>query len=179
MTHAKCKKKRSLDKAISVWKYEGVIRQAILKLKYNFAFDIAGELANMVATSLKENFTILPRDAVLVPIPLHKKRENWRGFNQSKELGKLIAAKLGWQFAPDLLIRKEQSLPQVQLTEGERKKNIKDAFTLNSSFKSEVTSHKSLVIFDDVWTTGSTLREAGKVLKRGGFVEVNGLTIAR
>src|SRR5260221_6689885 len=70
-------------KTCSIFRYEGVIRKAIIKIKYNFAYDVASELANICV----ENCKFLPAQAgkiencILVPIPLHKRREYWRGFN--------------------------------------------------------------------------------------------------
>ena len=99
-------------------------------------------------------------------------------------MGKLIAANMGWKYAPDILVRKRHGVPQTELTGKERKSKIKGIFEFND-FYSQLTTHlpaqagsSRLVLFDDVWTTGSTLKEAAKVLKRRGAGEVWGLTIA-
>lgn len=175
ITHFVCKKQSGLSGLVSLWKYDGAIRKAILALKYKFAFDIARELAEISAQKLKE-FPYLPKKAILVPVPLHTKRENWRGFNQSEEIGKLIAKDKKWQFIPDLLIRKKLTIPQTELRGEERTKNIKEVFSLNPNQQSP---NASVILFDDVWTTGSTLKEACRVLKRSGTKTVWGLTIAR
>ena len=188
-THVRCKKPLSIDFAHSPWRYEGVIRGAILKLKYSFASDVADELSEAFCQKLKADVFILPKDVVICPIPLHRLRQNWRGFNQSQELAKAVAKQLAWEYYPDLLIRKKFSKPQVELRGKQRKENVLGAFALSSSFKSPVMGssrsenpsgrrHKSFVIFDDVLTTGSTIREAAKVLKRAGARTVWGLTIA-
>lgn len=78
-THFKCKKARTIDFAYSPWDYSGVIRKAILKLKYNFAYKIAEELADKFVEKIKRDVPILPKEAVLIPIPLYRLRENWRG----------------------------------------------------------------------------------------------------
>jgi competence protein ComFC len=179
MTHIKCLKKQSLNGAVSLWNYEGVVRRAIIGLKYKYAFKIAEELSGWTGQILKQKFTTFSDSCVLVPIPLHRRRENWRGFNQATELGKLIAREMGWKFIPDVLIRKKQTQPQTILKERQRQKNLLGVFAFNSFHKSLVTNNHSLIVFDDVWTTGATLREAGKVLKRNGAKSVWGLTIAR
>ncbi|MBI3443125.1 ComF family protein [Candidatus Woesebacteria bacterium] len=172
-------KPSSLDRLISVWNYDGVIRKAIIALKYKFASDVAKELADQVNLILK---TKNLKNVVLVPIPLHESRKRWRGFNQSEEIGKLIAVSMDWEFAPNLLKRVFSTKPQVGLKEKERVENVKDVFVLNSSYIIHPTSY---IIFDDVWTTGSTLQEAAKVLKtclrrqETGAKEVWGLTVAR
>ena len=201
-THAKCRKKRSIDFAYSFWDYSGVVRRAILKLKYNFAYKIAEELAEKFVDKIRRDTPILPKEATLVPIPLYKLRENWRGFNQAEELGKIVAGKMGWRYEANLLIRRKKTTPQVELKGKERLTNLVDAFSLNwttlssptrleiyidsrlrgndkkESFQSPIINNRPIVLFDDVLTTGSTLKEACKVLKRKGVRNVWGLTIA-
>jgi ComF family protein len=174
MTHSGCKTPLGLDGLISVWRYEGVIRKAILTLKYRFGFDIAKELSLLSAKNLNNIYHL--SNSTLVPIPLHKSRERWRGFNQSEKLGKIIASELGLQFISDLLIKKVPTKSQTELKKGDRAQNVQGVFALNPNFL--LPSAKCLVLFDDVWTTGSTMKEACKVLKRAGIKNVWGLTIA-
>ena len=176
MTHVKCKRKRSLDGAVSVWLYEGIVRKAITKLKYRFAYEIASELAKITACHLKQNFTALPKDVILTPIPLHILRKNWRGFNQSEKIGELLAANMGWRFVPNILIRTKQTKPQTNLSEKARKNNLLGVFSLNPNCQLQATNY---IIFDDVTTTGTTLKEAAKVFKRGKVKKIWGLTVAR
>jgi len=177
MTHSGCKKPLGLDGLTSPWEYDGVIRKAILALKYKYATDVVDELIGYLVTSLKDK--LVPNAQCLVPVPLHWYRENFRGFNQSEEIGKLVAKEMGWKFISDLLTRKKSATPQTELKGEERTKNIQGVFSLNPRYQPSVINHWPLVIFDDVYTTGSTLKEACKVLKRGGAKSVWGLTIAR
>lgn len=182
MTHFKCKRKYGLDGLVSVWEYDGVIRKAIVTLKYKFAFKIASELADNAVNELKSGKFILLKNPVLIPIPLYWYRENWRGFNQVEEIGKLVASKMGWKFIPDLLIRKVGTKSQTELGKKDRLSNVRGVFILNPNYLSRNSSsliHNSVIIFDDVWTTGSTLKEAAKVLKRSGFKDVWGLTLTK
>jgi ComF family protein len=176
-THTKCKKKYGLDGLISIWDYDGIIKKAILALKYKYATEVGRELTNCLIKSLKnlDSRFYIPDSGVLVPIPLYWHRENVRGFNQSTEIGKLIAQNMGWKFIPDLLIKNKSTTPQAGLSVEERKQNLKGVFSLNSKFQIP----NSVVLFDDVFTTGSTLKEAAKVLKRHGVEKVWGLTIGR
>ena len=87
----------------------------------------------------------------------------------------MVAIAMNWTFLPDLLIKKQSTLSQVELKGDERRQNLKGAFTLNL----KVQIPDSVLLFDDVFTTGSTIRESGKVLKRAGVKKVWGLTIAR
>jgi ComF family protein len=177
ITHKHCLPRYGLNGLISLWNYEEIIRRAIISLKYKFASEIAQELARTSSQKLKA-IRYYPK-ATLVPVPLFWFRKNWRGFNQSEEIGKVIVQEMGWKFAPNLLIREKITVPQAGLTAQKRLRNIQGVFSLNPACQSLALSHWPLILFDDVWTTGSTLKEAAKVLKHGGVEKVWGLTIAR
>ena len=176
MTHSKCDRKYGLDGLISLWDYKGVIRNAIVTLKYKYATELVNELAEACLERLRTDGRIL--NTTLVPVPLYWYRKNYRGFNQSELVAKVIAKKMGWNFVADLLIRKKQSVPQAELKGADRRENIKGVFALNPNYLSFRICN-SVIILDDVWTTGSTIKEAAKVLKRAGAKNVWGLTIAR
>lgn len=178
-THDKCRTDNCLDGLISVWKYEGVIRKAILALKFKFATEVAGELTSYIITELQSKSYILPNASCLVPVPLYWYRENYRGFNQSYLLGKAVSKELVWEFIPDLVIKSKSVRPQVGLKGKERRTNLRNVFEINSSRRSTLAFHRSLILFDDVYTTGSTLKEAARVLKQNGAERVWGLTVAR
>jgi ComF family protein len=177
LTHVGCRKKLCLDGLFSIWEYEGVIRKAILALKYKYATEIASLLNKLVVGRLKtpDSRYLIPDSAMLVPIPLHWHRQNVRGFNQSVEIGKSISEAMNWKFMPDLLIKKQSTISQTEISGDERCQNLKGVFVLDSRFQIP----DSIILFDDVFTTGSTLKEATKVLKRAGVEKVWGLTIAR
>jgi len=182
LTHQFCHRRFGLDGLTSIFAYKGVVSNAIKKLKYKFVRDLAKELVELFLSFCGENkiFSDFCRlsDVVLVPVPLHPKRLRWRGFNQSELLGELIAKNLGMKLVSDLLIRIKNTKPQVELDKAQRQTNIHGAFKKNPN--SQFVIRNSLIlIFDDVWTTGATLKEAGKVLKRNGAKKVWGLTIAR
>lgn len=173
-THIKCARKLGLDGLTAVWEYEGVARKAILSLKYKYSTEVGRELTNLFIQELLTRRNPI-NVGVLVPVPLYWYRENTRGFNQSIEVGKVVSAQMGWKFTPDLLVRKKSTIPQVELSGEKRRQNLKGVFALDSRFPLP----DSAIVFDDVFTTGSTLREAAKVLKRVGVKKVWGLTIAR
>lgn len=180
--HAKCQTRYSLDGLTSIFPYQGLIKKAVTKLKYKFITDLAQELmATMIHIIVVEkDFAFLGRlkPGILVPVPLHPRRERQRGFNQAELLGRPLAKELGWQVQTDLLKRHQYTKPQVRLQGKARRQNIKGAFQVNQNFRSMAFCSK-LIVFDDVWTTGSTLRECGSVLKRAGAKKVWGLTLAR
>ncbi|MFZ3301496.1 MAG: ComF family protein [Microgenomates group bacterium] len=158
----------------AVFKYRGVIRKVIVSLKYKFAYDVCDELIEACVNRLKSSKL---RNVILVPIPLFWQRENFRGFNQAEILGQKLAEKMRWKFITDLLIRNKNTHPQVGLKGLERHQNLSDAFSVNPDCV--LGTKYSVLIFDDVYTTGSTIKEAKKVLEMAGFKNIYSLTIAR
>lgn len=180
-THHSCQKTLNLDGLTSVFAYKGLVKKAIVQLKYRFVFDLASDLVELFLSfsGERDGFRQVCRknDLCLVPVPLHPRRKRWRGFNQSELLGKIIAKNLGIGFAPDILIRVKNTTPQMQLGEKERRVNIQGAFRLSPNIL--VSQYPNVLLFDDVWTTGATLKETAKILKQGGVTTVWGLTLAR
>jgi ComF family protein len=197
-THPRCKTRYSLDGLISFFVYDGPVKQAIKDLKYRFVTDLADELISFIDWRAEVGTKILcgtknipfrswqnfvpsrtPNfsNYIITPVPLHPSRLRWRGFNQSEMLGGLIADKLKINFVPNLLVRKKSSRPQVELRGKARKENIVNAFSVTPNIP--ISQYPDVVLFDDVWTTGATLRTCGAVLKKAGAKWVWGLTLAR
>ena len=137
-------------------------------MKYRFAYDVISEFVEHLASFKFQN-------AILVPIPLHKQRQNWRGFNQSSLLAKEISKKFNLTCVESALIRIENTTPQAHLGKEERLQNIRGKFAVKEPFS---LINKQIVLIDDVWTTGSTMKECAKVLKKAGAKEVWGWTLA-
>lgn len=183
-THIRCVQKDLPDGLTAIWAYEGAPRKLITKLKYKFVREIAVTLASSAAGFLKN----MPRNRpetpkwsdgklAIVPIPLYWARKNWRGFNHTEEIAKILAGLTGWKVAP-ILKRTKPTKPQVGLKGKERIKNIQGIFAINSSYILDSNPY-ALILFDDVWTTGATMREACRVLKLSGVKKVWCLTLAR
>jgi ComF family protein len=148
--------------------------------------DLAEELIGLadfsdliVLTKPCNSSLIIRNSFMLIPVPLHPRRKRQRGFNQAEILGEMIADKFKWQCRADILKRTKHTKPQVELTGEERQKNIKGAFEINQEISSELRLAPQVILFDDVWTTGSTLKECGRVLKKSGARQVWGITLAR
>lgn len=183
VVHSVCKRKFGLDGLWSLGIYEGSLRTAIQKLKYKWVSEIAKELIDITIEYWAKNSPILldkikkdqGKSWIITAVPLHPYRQRWRGFNQSELLAKLLAQKLGLRYE-NTLKRVRNTTSQMKLLSHERKQNIKNAFTLTHN-SSPITHN--LLLIDDVWTTGSTLKECCYVLKRGGVKMLWALTIAR
>lgn len=177
-THPKCTKPQSLNGLIALWPYKGVVRKAISSLKYKFVKEISGELSLLILQRVKNRFLFERKKCILTTVPLFWIRKNIRGYNQVDGVAKVLAEQFNYIFYADLLIRKKLKDPQAKLSKKKRVENIRGVFKLNPEYKS-ITKEACITIVDDVYTTGSTLREAGKVLKRNGAKEVWGLVIAK
>lgn len=146
--------------------YNDVSSRAVKKLKYNGAKYEAKYLAG--AIDIPEDWHI---DAV-VPVPLYYRREWKRGFNQSLLIAKALCAGKGLKLDPSLLIRSKDTKQQARLTEAGRKRNLKSAFIADDNCRGI-----DILLIDDVRTTGATLSECAKELKRKGANEVYAATV--
>lgn len=148
--------------------YEGKLREAILLYKYGAIEYLARPLARF-ASSL--NGEIWDVDCI-VPVPAHRKRIRERGFDHTLELAKELGRIKGIS-VKRVLKRTRYTPPQAGLSRTDRLKNPRGSFSIREKFPC-----KKVLLLDDVWTTGSTIREASSVLKNAGYT-VLALTIAR
>ena len=160
-------------KAIAVGVYEGTLSEAIHILKYQKKQAMAKHLNAMITDVLFQGFA---DSDIVIPVPLHKKRLNERGFNQSLLISHHISKRFSIPLCMEGLQRTRWTRPQIELTRDERLKNVKGAFAAGAGFKPE---GKKIILVDDVYTTGATVNECAKVLKKGGAKEVVVFTIAR
>lgn len=183
VVHPVCKRKFGLDGLWSLGVYQDPLRKAIQKLKYKWVEELALILVGITLDYWAKYNPILvteiKRDGgknwLVVPVPLHWQRQNWRGFNQAALLAQSLASKIGLKYQESLK-RIKKTKPQVGKLSAERRQNIKGAFILDSRFQ---TQDSNILLLDDVWTTGSTLKECCYILKRGGAKKVWALTLAR
>lgn len=171
-THPVCAGKYTLDGLVVVFRYRGPIKSAIQKVKYKWAYQLIKPLLNILISSLWR-FEV-GQERVLTPIPLHPRRQKWRGFNQAELLAKIIARTFGLTFE-NLLVRKTETQTQVGLTKEARRKNVRGAFILKSGAK---VWGRDFLLVDDVYTSGATMKEAARVLKKAGAKSVWAMAIA-
>jgi ComF family protein len=148
--------------------YDGALSEAIHRMK----FYGLRRLANPLGELLLE--LELPRCDGIVPVPLSKKGLWKREFNQSLLLARVISKRLDIPLCMDMLSKKRETPPQIGLDAKERMKNLKGAFEAKGNIKG-----LTLILFDDVMTTGATVRECSKTLIKAGAKEVIVLVLAR
>lgn len=151
----------SLQEAIHHWKYEG---------KTNLTPFFAEWMAEGVERYWEPDFFDL-----LIPVPLYPQRLRERGFNQALLLVKELSWRTGIPYRKTILQKKKPTVPQVNLSGVEREKGLRGAFHV---IEKEELVGKSILLVDDVYTTGATVNECSKVLSRGGAKRVDVLTLA-
>lgn len=174
LTHPKCRNRYSLDGVFCLFGYDFPLTKTLHQLKYRFSSSLVNDLEKLVKESnvdLPTNFT----KKTLIPVPLAKSRENWRGFNQAELLARVISRTFELKLEENFMIRTKFAKPQMKLKLVERKENVKGVFEVIDETK---VKGAKIILFDDVWTTGTTLREAGKVLKQKGATEVYAMVFA-
>jgi ComF family protein len=177
------------DMLRSPYAFEGALRHAVHRFKYQGKIALAAPLAALLDEFLKTQnhpSANIPRErlALLVPVPLHSWRRYRRGYNQSGLLARELGRRLDVPVA-DALRRVRHTAPQVELSARDRAANVRGAFAINAGFDAAplhgdaVQSPGAVLLIDDVCTTGATLRECTRVLKQAGAPEVYALTLAR
>lgn len=171
-----CKKKLGIELSgiIISARYEvGPTKEMIHHLKYSGFTSIADMLAELMVQRIRrEN---IPKDILLIPVPLYKSRQSERGFNQSELLVKYISKKTNIPYKNEL-IRRRHTVSQVSLSGAERRENLEGAFTWMNE---KSIKGKNILLVDDVTTTYSTLNECAKELKSAGAKKIYGLVVVR
>jgi len=181
VTHPKCRNRYALDGLTSIYVYRNAIQHAIKHIKYRRVRAAVPRLMDLFCEHIASDRILAKRIdsmAVMVPIPLHWRRQRDRTFNQVALCASHCAQYFDLSLRDDILVRTVHRDPQVRFHKRERVKNAKGIFAVSRKNKEYMTG-KNIILFDDVWTTGATMREAGNVLKRAGAKSVWAMTIAR
>ncbi|MCD6413840.1 MAG: ComF family protein [Elusimicrobia bacterium] len=153
-------------------KYDGILRELIIKFKFRNSKTLANFFGNIMAENfVKFHKTFMPD--LIVAVPLHKKKKDARGFNQSELLAKRISKILRIPVAGGIIKRVKNTQPQKNLPKAERNENIKGAF------KSKKLNGEKILIVDDVHTTGATISECVRTLKENGAGKIAAIVIAK
>jgi ComF family protein len=151
------------------------LRTAIHQFKYEDLRCLASPLGKLMAEGWSKLASSSIKPDVIVPIPLHPKRQRQRGYNQATLLALELAARLQRPVVEDALIRTKATAPQIDLNIQERWANVRDAFQCQTSS----LSGKQVLLIDDVYTTGATLESAAVALHRTGARSIWAYTLAR
>ena len=180
--HTNCSARYGLDGLVSIWNYEGVTKKLVNNIKYKRVFHAIPEFTKRgIEVMVKDTprFQLFlsfffSKETKIVYVPIYRKKERLRGFNQAALIAKILGEIIDKEISP-LLVKTKNTLAQANLDKEERMENVRDVF--NSS-AIDADSY-NIIIVDDVWTTGATMRECCKVLKKAGAKKVWGFTLAR
>ena len=159
----------------AVMLYDGTARRLVSLLKYGDRLDLVPALSSWMKIAGRE---LLCNADLVIPVPLHPSRLRMRRFNQSAELARHIAKNANIAYRPDVLVRRKPTRQQVGLTEAERKRNVAGAFAVDHMNR-YLVENRSVLLIDDVYTTGATTKAATRALRRAGAASVDVLVFAK
>ena len=163
------------DRCRAVAVFDDVARRLVHGLKYRDRLDLARWMAEWMARAGAE---VIADTDVVVPVPLHRRRLWWRRYNQSALLARSVAERIRRPLAAGALVRVRATAQQVGLSADERDRNVRGAFRVPAERKPDVAGKRVLLV-DDVYTTGATVRAATRALLRSGASAVDVLVFAR
>ena len=167
---------RSYTDEMYIFKYKDLIRESFLKYKFGEQNYKYKAFANFIIKD-KKICGFLKKYDIIIPVPISKKRKTQRGYNQSELIIKECARlDKNITVCKDVLYKIKDTKPQSTLDKEQRKINIQGAYKVQNS---NIINNKKVLLFDDIYTTGSTLEECAKVLKKSGAYEVSVLTFAK
>ena len=165
------------EKASAYGSYDGELRELIHLLKYEQVVPAAVVLGGMLARAIAK--LEIPRPVLVIPVPLHSSKRRQRRFNQAELIARAAlkqSAMPGAELATNLLVRQRATVSQIGLTRPQRAENIRGAFRVKDP---EKIAERTILLVDDVLTTGTTASECARVLRKAGAEKVWVATVAR
>lgn len=163
----------SFTQGKALWVYKGCVKESVYRLKYSnrreYGKSYAQELARQYGRWIRQKGV-----QAIIPIPLHKKRQRQRGYNQAEIIARELGRLLELPVCAGLLVRCADTRPQKELDDRERKANLKKAFRVNG----DTEGLERVLLVDDIYTTGSTMDGAAEVLKRAGVPEIYVISVS-
>ena len=167
-------------KATAYGSYDGGLRELIHLLKYERVRPAANVLGRMLAEAIADLRPLFGGVPMVVPVPLHTRKLRQRGFNQSALIAqaavKLMRAESRLEVSSGVLERRRETQSQIGLSRHQRRENMRGAFSVA---RPEVIAGREILLVDDVFTTGTTVSECARVLRRAGAAKVFVATVAR
>ena len=162
-------------KHIYFFMYEGNIRRLILNYKFNEKPYLYKTFVNFLIKKEKI-FEIIKSYDIILPVPISKKRYKQRGYNQTELITRKISKLTQLQLVEKCLYKQKNNVPQSTLNKENRIHNVKDAYKIKNS---RIIKNKKIILFDDIYTTGSTANECSKILKKSEAKEIIVMTLAK
>lgn len=168
-------KRMYFTESMHIFRYEDIIREKIISYKFNNKAYLYKTFSKIILKN-KKICGFFKNYDIIIPVPIHKKRKLERGYNQTELIAKVIANQTHLKLEKNVLVKQKNIVSQSSLNKNERKQNVKNAFIVNNIQK---IANKKILLFDDIYTTGSTANECSKILKKAGAKQIGVLTVAK
>lgn len=155
---------------------DGLIGKIIHALKYEYAEEVKGVISQVVERSIREHIDLFPSDSFTIAVPLHTMRFVERGFNQADIIAQSVNRALGVPGIEHALVRHRDTPHQATLARVDRLQNVADAFSVRNPSR---VRGCTIILVDDVYTTGATMQACATALLRAGARSVSAYTLAR
>ncbi len=171
------------ERAVAYGSYEGELRDLIHLLKFQQVRPAAAILGRVLAEAIANLEPVMPVGKIaVVPVPLYKRKQAQRGFNQAEMIAREALKGLSrperFELRTGILLRRRETASQIGLTSHQRRENMRGAFAVNDAMRSDIVK-RDILLIDDVVTTGTTVSECARVLLRAGAARVWVATVAR
>lgn len=165
--------RHAFEYGVALLNYDETARRAMAQIKYNNKREYLDFFGAAMAKRYEKTIRRMEVDAI-VPVPIHRSRLRWRGFNQAELLADILGERLGIPVRPELLVRTKRTLPQKELSASERLKNLTGAFCAGQVLAQSdgVADVRRVLLVDDIYTTGSTIEACARVLRAAGIERV-------
>lgn len=162
------------DRARAAVRYDDDFQHMIISYKHNDRTDYADFFGQLL---LQASQSLDVTEAIVTPVPLHKKRLGKRRYNQSALMGRIFADKKQYDYIADMMTREKHTPPQNG-NHNNRKRNVAGAFKVKAKYQ-DIIRGRTVILIDDVYTTGATVGACAKILKHAGAARIEIVTIAR
>ena len=166
---------RYFQELISIFPYEGMVRQLLLAYKFHEKSYIYVCFVNFILKNEKI-FEKLQSYDTIIPVPISKKRMKERGYNQSLLIAKNLSKELNISLQVNCLLKTRNIIEQSKLNKEQRKDNIQNVYELKNG---EILNNKRILLIDDIYTTGSTVNECSKILQQAKPEKIDVLVVAK
>ena len=177
--HKKLKTEQLSDLYFALEYKKPLIKNLVQKFRYP---PLVKDLSKPLSYLIINHFKLIEKDKnefkdfITIPVPLHIKRLKWRGFNQAEEIAKHISSFFEIPLISDVLVKNKKTLIQTELSEDKRRENLLGVFACRNQKK---IKNQNVLLIDDIYTTGTTIKECARVLKNSGAKEIVAIVIAR
>ncbi len=156
-------------------KYKGIVRKRLIEYKFYEAGYLYRAFAELLIKN-KKIYNFIESYDIIIPVPIHRKRKNKRGYNQTELIASVLSEKIEKELVLDVLEKNKNTRPQSTLNGKQREENSKNVYILKNK---EKIQNKKIILLDDIYTTGNTVNECCKILKNAQPKKIGVLCIAK